>query len=228
MIQPDNEKEGKVQQKKRQGWGAFLFLVVSLSLFTIILFAGVLVSILQDRTLTLPEVIQIKLNDFLNAEPDLPEVSFESAEIGFANLFDPKLVLEGVQFSDALTGSGVRLGKLDIVFDGGALITGVLAPKSIRLYSAILDLTRKTDGSFDLGFDVSNGFTTTLSVDDIFKKTESFFTNEDFRSLELGQIEQVTVNYTDQLNRRAWTFDGGRLRVERNEGGVKLLIDLHC
>ncbi len=226
FIQPDNEKEEKVQQKQRRGWGSFLFLVVSLFLFTVILCAGVLVSILQDRTLTLPQVVQIKLNDFLNAEPDLPKVSFESAEIGFANLFDPKLVLDGVQFSDALTGSGVRLGKLDIVFDGGAFITGVLAPKSTRLYSAILDVTRKTDGSIDLGFDVSNGFTTTLSVDDIFKKIEDFFKNEDFKSLELGQIDQVTVNYTDQLNTRAWTFDGGRLRVERDGGGVKLRIDL--
>ena len=225
-IQTEKEKEEKAEPPPRRGWVSLISLYMGLFLFSIILCAGLLVTVLQDRTLTLPKTIQTKLNVFLNTEPDFPEISFSSAEIGFSAILNPKLVLEGVQFSDDLTGSGVRLGKLEVVFDGSKFITGVVAPKSTRLNGAVLDVTRKIDGSFDLGFDVSSGITTTLSVDEVFKKIEGFFVDEGYRSLEKGEIDQVTVNYTDQLNKRAWTFDGGRLRAERDDGRVTLRIDL--
>ena len=171
-IQTEKEKEEKAEPPPRRGWVSLISLYMGLFLFSIILCAGLLVTVLQDRTLTLPKTIQTKLNVFLNTEPDFPEISFSSAEIGFSAILNPKLVLEGVQFSDDLTGSGVRLGKLEVVFDGSKFITGVVAPKSTRLNGAVLDVTRKIDGSFDLGFDVLSGITTTLSVDEVFKKIE--------------------------------------------------------
>ena len=225
-IQTEKDIEEKAEPLPRRAWVSLFFFYMGLFLFSIILCASLLVIVLQDRTVTLPKTLQTKLNVFLNTEPDFPEISFGSAEIGFSDIFDPKLVLEGVQFSDELTGSGMKLGKLEVVFDGSEFITGVLAPKSTELNGAILDVTRKTDGSFDLGFDVSNGITTTLSMDEVFKKIEGFFVDEEFRSLEKGLIDQVTVNYTDQLNKRAWTFDGGRLRADRDGDRIELRIDL--
>jgi hypothetical protein len=184
MIQTEKEKEEKAKPLPRRGWVALFLIYTSLFLFSIILCAALLVAVLQDRTLTLPKSIQTKLNVFLNTEPDFPEISFDSAEIGFSAIFDPKLVLEGVQFSDDLTGSGVRLGKLEVVFDGSEFITGVVAPKSTRLIGAVLDVTRKIDGSFDLGFDVLSGITTTLSVDEVFKKLKVFLWMKSIEALQ--------------------------------------------
>ncbi len=227
MSQSNEHSEKNIIKRPWRNWrGSRLFGTTVLFILAVLFCIGILVAVLQSRTVPLPSLVENKINIFLNAEPNLPPVSFENAEIGFSTIFYPKLVLEGVKFSDALTGSGIRLGKLEIVFDAFSAITGVLAPKSVNLYGAVIDITRKNDGVFDLGFDVTSEFTTTLSIDDIFKKIETFFTNGEFVGLETGQINQVTVNYTDQVNQRAWTFDGGSFKAERKIDRVELRADL--
>ena len=174
----------------------------------------------------LPESLQTKIHAVINASPDFPNVSFERAEIGLTELFHPKLILTGAQLMDAQTGTGVRFGVLNVVFDGFALFLGQIAPKSVTLSDAIFNITRKQDGSFDLGFSLSSGSHIIQSLDDVLSAIEEFFDRQEFAGLDLGQLDQLSVNYTDRVNNRSWTLDGGRINVQRTASGLQLRGDL--
>ena len=195
-------------------------------IWSILLCFALLVAVMQDRTLPLPESLQTRLQAELNARINLPDITFDRAYIALTELFNPKLIITGAQFSDPETGAGVQFGVLNVVFDGKALIFGRIAPNSVFLSDAIFDVTRKSDGSFDLGFVISGAGQTPKTLDEFLQATEAFFERPEFSSLELGQLDQLTVNYVDRLNGRAWTFDGGRASVKRAAGVLQLRGDL--
>ena len=187
---------------------------------------GLLVAVMQDRTLPLPESLQARLQAELNARLNLPDFTFDRADIGLTELFNPKLIITGAQFSDPEISVGVQFGVLNVVFDGKALVFGRVAPNSVFLSDAVFDVTRKSDGSFDLGFVISGAGQTPKTLDEILHATEAFFERPEFASIELGQLDQLTVNYVDRLNGRAWTLDGGRASVKKVAGVLQLRGDL--
>ncbi|MDG1744836.1 MAG: AsmA-like C-terminal region-containing protein [Planktomarina sp.] len=203
-----------------------LVLAFYTSCWAALLCFGLLVAILQDRMLPVPEPLRVKLLQVLNANPSVPIVQFSRAELGLTELFHPRLVLHGVQFSDGQTGAGVQFGALNVVIHGPALLFGQIAPRSLTLSDAIVDLRRRPDGSFDFGFVISAGSTGVGSIDEILGSMEEFFEGDDFNRLTEARLDQLTVNYTDRVTNRAWTLDGGRLSVKRDNGLMTLRGDL--
>ena len=132
-----------------------MVLAFSALIWSVLLCFGLLVAVMQDRTLPLPESLQTRLQVELNTRLNLPDITFDRADIALTELFNPKLIITGAQFSDPETGAGVQFGVLNVVFDGKALLFGRIAPNSIFLSDATFDVTRKSDGSFDLGFVIS-------------------------------------------------------------------------
>ena len=193
---------------------------------SVLLCFGILVAILQDRMLPVPEPLRVKLSQLLNANPSLPIVRFGRVELGLTDLFHPQLVLHSVQFSDGQTGAGVQFGALELVIHGPALLFGQIAPRSLTLSDAIVDLQRRPDGSFDFGFLISANSTVASSLDEILGATEDFFERDDLSRLTQARLDQLTVNYTDRVTNRAWTFDGGRLSVRRENSSISLRGDL--
>ena len=187
---------------------------------------GILVAIMQDRTLPVPEPLRVKLSQILNGNPSLPIVRFGRAEVGLSELFHPQLVLHSVQFSDAQTGAGVQFGALELVIHGPALLFGQIAPRSLTLSDAIVDLQRRPDGSFDFGAVIAANSSAVTSLDEILGATEEFFDRDDFSRLAQARLDQLTVNYTDWVTNRAWTLDGGRLSVRRENSSISLRGDL--
>ena len=194
--------------------------------WSLLLCVGLLGAVMQDRTLPLPDSLQVKLHAAINSKPNIPNITFDRVEVGLTGWFHPKLILSSAQFSNVETGTGVRFGTLDVVFDGPALFLGNIAPKSVRLSDANFDITRKKNGSFDFGFDILYGADAIFSIDDALAQTEAFFGQTEFSSLESGQLDQLTVNYVDRINNRAWTFDGGSVSALRAGGVLNLRGDL--
>ena len=220
----EQDQEDKAPPRRRPM--SRLAVVICTLCWSVLLCFGLLVAIMQDRMLPVPEPLREKLTQVLNADRTLPIVRFSRAELGLTELFHPQFVLHGVQFSDGQTGAGVQFGALDVVIHGPALLFGQIAPRSLTLSDAFVDLRRRLDGSFDLGFVISANSTGVGSLDEILDATEDFFDREDFRHLTEARLDQLTVNYTDRVTKRAWTFDGGRLSARRANGLMTLRGDL--
>ena len=216
----------KITPETKRGPTSRLILAFFVFLGSIFLCLGALVAIMQDRTLPIPQGLQVKLNAVLNAKPNFPNIRFDEIEVGLTEWFHPKFVLSSAQFSHSRAGAGVRFGTLDVVFDGPALVLGNVALKLVQLSDANFDITRKKNGSFDLGFDILQSTDTIFSIDDALSQVEDFFEKKEFASLVSGQVDQLTVNYFDEINNRAWTFDGGSASAVRVGAAIKLRGDL--
>ena len=216
----------EITPKKRRGPMSRLILAFFVLLGSIFLCIGLLGMVLHDRTLSIPQGLKAKLNVALNAKQNFFNIRFDQIEVGLTDWFHPKFVLSSTQFSNSGTGAGVRFGTLDIVLNGPALLLGNIAPKLVRLSDANFDITRKKNGSFDLGFDVLPSVGAFFSIDDALNQVENFFKKKQFASLVLGKVDQFTVNYVDQINNRAWTFDGGSASAVQVGGALKLRGDL--
>ena len=113
------QKTALLEKNTHKSWrlamSRFLLAFYTLGLSVLFCF-GLLIVVMQDRSMPLPESLQTKIHGVINASPDFPKVSFERAEIGLTELFHPKLILTGAQLMDAQTGTGVRFGVLNVVF----------------------------------------------------------------------------------------------------------------
>ena len=225
MAQSDEQDQDNKAPSRRRPMSRLALAFYTLCWSALFCF-GVLVAIMQDRTLPVPEPLRVKLSQILNANPSLPIVRFGRAEVGLSDLFHPQLVLHSVQFSDGQTGAGVQFGALELVIHGPALLFGQIAPQSLTLSDAIVDLQRRPDGSFDFGAVIAANSSAVSSLDEILGATEEFFERDDFSRLAQARLDQLTVNYTDRVTNRAWTLDGGRLSVRRENGSISLRGDL--
>ena len=216
----------KITSKMGHGPTLRLIMAFFVLLGSIFLCIGLLGAVMQDRTLPVPQGLQVKLNAVLKAKPNFPNIRFDQMEVGLTEWFHPKFVLSSAQFSNSGTRAGMRFGTLDVVFDGLALVLGNVALKSFRLSDANFDITRKKNGSFDLGFGVLQSVDAIFSIDDALSQVESFFEKQEFLSLVSGKVDQLTVNYFDEINNRAWTFDGGSASAVRVGAALKLRGDL--
>ena len=224
---PQNKFQLPLPLKK----GGSKVILIFFGLFWTVLFClALIVAILQYRTVQIPNELKTRLLLWINAATDLPSIGFLEAEFGFFEGYHPKLLLEGTQLTDPKAGSTVELGQLEIAFDAFSMLKGDISLKSVRLVGAVLDIKRMGDGSFDLGFalfpDDSVPSSSSSSLDDVLEQTELFFQRPELKSLSLGQIDQLTVNYTDVLNGRVWMFDGGRFQASQIDGRLKLRADL--
>jgi hypothetical protein len=225
MAQSTEQDQDNKAPPRRRPMSRLALAVYTLCWSALLCF-GILVAIMQDRTLPVPEPLRVKLSQILNGNPSLPIVRFGGAEVGLSDLFHPQLVLRSVQFSDGQTGAGVQFGALELVIHGPALLFGQIAPRSITLSDAIVDLQRRPDGSFDFGAVIAANSSAVTSLDGILGATEEFFDRDDFSRLVQVRLDQLTVNYTDRVTNRAWTLDGGRLSVRRENSSISLRGDL--
>ena len=100
----EQDQEDKAPPRRRPM--SRLAVVIYTLCWSVLLCFGLLVAIMQDRMLPVPEPLREKLTQVLNADRTLPIVRFSRAELGLTELFHPQLVLHGVQFSDGQTGAG--------------------------------------------------------------------------------------------------------------------------
>ena len=103
-----------------------MVLAFSALIWSALLCFGLLVAVMQDRTLPLPESLQTRLQVELNTRLNLPDITFDRADIGLTELFNPKLIITGAQFSDPEISFGVQFGVLNVVFDGKALLLSLI------------------------------------------------------------------------------------------------------
>ena len=120
---PQNKFQLPLPRKKRGSKVILIFL----GLFWTVLFClALIVAILQYRTVQIPYEVKTRLLLWINETTELPDISFLVAELGFFEVYHPKLLLEGTQLIDSQSGSAVELGQLEIAFDAFSMLKGCL------------------------------------------------------------------------------------------------------
>jgi len=113
-----------------------------------------------------------------------------------------------------------ELADLQAILSHRAILGGQFAPRKLVLTGAFLDVTRAPNGQIELSFDQDDqvnaiggsGFVETLL---------GVLEYPSLSRLETVEVEAITLRYDDQRVKRAWTVDGGRLRLGVTENAVE-------
>ncbi|MEP5730924.1 MAG: DUF3971 domain-containing protein [Sulfitobacter sp.] len=182
----------------------------------------------KNNPLSLPgwarSMIETRLSEIL------PQAEIEFADL--AILMDegwrPRLRLRDVAIFAAERRELVRFNEVHAAFSAAALAQREVRPTSISLSGIVAQLKRAADGSFSVqtgaGETAPTGRAATLPA--LIGQLDGVMASPAFRALETVDVQALTLRYEDVASARAWTVDGGRLRLDRDQDDLTLAADL--
>jgi len=135
----------------------------------------------------------------------------------------PRVFFQNVSVKDETGLPFASLGELSVRAAFPAAIRGQFLPKKISLSGALMKLRRGSDGGFDLtigsALQVSGEGASLIAL---IESLDSLLVQHELRYLREVNATSLTVLYEDARAGRAWTVDGGRMRI--NSDGEALTI----
>ncbi|PTV97106.1 AsmA-like protein [Rhodobacter aestuarii] len=120
------------------------------------------------------------------------------------------------------------LPELAVRFDLGALLSGRLAPESLRIGGARVALYRRPDGSIDLALpEGEEGALAGLDLTDPTKVTEAietFFATPLLASVDEITAEDLHIRLVDTRLGRVWEVSQGRFRLRQTNEDISLTL----
>ena len=147
--------------------------------------------------------------------PAFPQnaLAIGSVEIGVDEDWVPRLRLEDTRLLHHDGSPVLILPEVRLAFSLDALKQGEIRPSSLRLSGTRVDLTRESDGSFDIAFGGA-GDRRIDSLPAVFALIDEAFDTPVLSRLEAIEADALTLTLTDRLSGRVWDLGDGRLRLE--------------
>ncbi len=108
------------------------------------------------------------------------------------------------------------------------LISGQLDVKSIDLSGVFATLRRRADGRITLSYGAGDapGTREAASLPQLITELDELLLQPGLTALTRVEVRALTLRYEDEIAGRAWTADGGRLRLTRERRDVRISADL--
>ncbi|RBI83218.1 hypothetical protein DRV85_16590 [Rhodosalinus halophilus] len=205
----------------RRGWPRRL---VAATLAGVASFAvASLVFALSDRTLAAPRWLETRVEARLDAA--LPElrVEFEAIQLSLRRDGHPAIRLDGVTLRDRAGAPQASLARIEGTLAVLPLLQGETRLRELRLAGAIMQLRRDASGRFDLALGGTGaGF---ASVPEMIAAVDALAVHPRLAGLARVEAQGLTLRYEDARAGRGWTADGGRLRITRSDGRLRVAGD---
>lgn len=134
----------------------------------------------------------------------------------------PRLALRGVAIAGADGGPLAKLSALEVTVAPGPLLQGEVQPATVRLEGGQLLLRRRADGDLSLaltGPDAAQDTGEPQSVASLTQQIGAVLARPEFSALREVTADNLSLRYEDARAGRAWTADGGQVRLTR-EGAL--------
>ncbi len=179
--------------------------------------AGALVLVL-GAGLRAPAWIKERVGERLNDGLPGYALRFDEMSLRLERNLVPRLALRGVTIAGADGGPLAKLSALEITAAPGALLQGELQPATVRLEGGQLLLRRRADGELSLaltGPDAAQDTAEPQSVALLTKQIDAVLARPEFGALREVTADNLSLRYEDARAGRAWTADGGQIRLTR-------------
>ncbi len=193
--------------------------------FALALIVGFL--LLIGRDVRAPDWVQERIEQRL-AEA-LPQVDVKIGNISLRverSDLSPRVFLQNVTVRDETGLPFASLGELSVRASFPAALSGQISPKKISLSGALMNLRRASDGSLDLTIGSalqSSGQASSLV--ELIGLLDQLLVREEFKYLREVDASSLTVLYEDARAGRAWTVDGGRMRLSIKDDALAMGAD---
>lgn len=204
---------------RHHGWGRFWVMPTLIFLTLAAVFAGLALS---GKPVRLPVWAVVEAEQRLNTT--LQDVSQGAASLsvgGAVFVVDedwvPRLRLEDVRLLEQSGATFLSLPELRLALDPGALASGQLRLRSLRLIGANMRLRRLADGQFDLAFGLPAQPRRVVGLSGLIETLVAAFDHPALRYLRQVEAQALTLRLDDQMLGRVWDLGDGRLVLSNRD-----------
>ena len=194
----------------------------------LVLLAGGTIFYLKRNPLTAPEWAQSMIEERL-AEA-LPEARVTFGEMNFVmdEGWRPRMRLREVAVRGPSGSEIISFNEVQATFSTRALAQRQIQPREIALSGIVARLKRESDGRMSLQAGASGlaPQREAATLPELIGQLDEVLTSPALRALRSVDLRALTLRYEDVGSERAWTVDGGRLRLTRNGTDLTLGADL--
>ncbi|MFT5629498.1 MAG: hypothetical protein ACI82I_000517 [Gammaproteobacteria bacterium] len=210
--------------RRRSPWGVLR--VVALLFALPIVFAGVVGVMLINTDVHAPEWVKSRIEGRAAALMQGGTLEFGQIFVNIGKDLHPRVRLFDTRINDA---NGIQIARIPsvtgLMSPRGLLFQGDVLMQDVALHGAQINLRRAADGSVALAFDGGGGFESAPSMVALLDQVDQFLDRPAFAALEQISASGLIVNYTDVRAGRAWTVDGGELKLDLRDDQTALFGD---
>ncbi len=138
----------------------------------------------------------------------------------------PAIRMQDVELTDGQGRTLANLRALEVELSLASVLARAPQPRRIGISGAVLRLRRAADGRLDLALgDSGSTLGSAPDIAALLEGIDAIFAAPSLAALEVFDAGSLTLRYVDARSGRAWTFDGGRLRLVRNGRGLRITTD---
>lgn len=208
-------------RKRQFAWAA----LTGLTGFAVVLVVGF--ALLIGREIEAPDWLTEEIE--LRMAEAMPQVDVTFGRIVLKiepSDWSPRVFVQNVAVRDETGLPFASLGELSVLASFRAALEGKFLPKKIALSGALVKLRRARDGTFDLT--IGNALQASGQAPNLaglVERLDTLLERPDLARLAELEASSLTVLYEDARAGRAWTVDGGRMRLIRRGDNLSLGAD---
>jgi hypothetical protein len=224
--------EVDLKRNARAPLGRRFWLWMGSGIFTLVLLAGLLIAagalVLKDRPLTVPPWLQTRIEARIAEALPQARVTFGEMVLVLEDDWAPRIRLRDVVVKTPEGAEVLRLNEFKAAFAAAPIFDGKIQPKAISLSGLFASLQRTQTGQFRLsaGLDPVAPARQAATLPELIGQMDDVLQSPALSALSSVDLRALTLRYEDIAIDKAWTVDGGRLRLVRNGAELAMSADL--
>ncbi|MFC6687938.1 YhdP family protein [Jhaorihella thermophila] len=184
---------------------------------TVVLASTVLVAVIMllGQKLHMPEYVRARLEERVEQAVAGLQATFGDMQFVLDEDWHPRLQLLDFEMRDAEGRSLLRVADVQVSLALASILQGRIEPDDIAFSGVQATLRRNRDGKVELSLGGGIPLGQAASVPDLIRSFESNWDRPQLAALDEITMDSLTLRYEDLRQGRAWTLDGGVVRVLR-------------
>ncbi|MGD9295040.1 MAG: DUF3971 domain-containing protein, partial [Roseobacter sp.] len=183
---------------------------------------------MKGREIVAPDWLEDQLATRIEtAFPDM-QISFGDIVAVIDDRWLPQFFLRNVELETGSGANAITFTNVSAGVDFTALTEGRLTLDALRVTGVLLTLRRSADGDLavSVGPQTTAASPRATNLAELIGKLDDVFLRPAVAGLKEVDVRAVTLRYEDARAGRAWTVDGGRIRLDRDGASVQIAADL--
>ncbi|MEP0963702.1 MAG: DUF3971 domain-containing protein [Roseobacter sp.] len=225
ILQEEAPSPTKARFRRRRKRTLFLTLIIFA-----VLISGAMSSAfwLRGRDLVAPEWLRDEVEQRLaNFFPDVV-IQFDDVVASIGEDWRPRFYVRNLDVRTLAGLSVVSVSDISAGLDRTALTKGRISLSSLQANGVLVSMRRSVDGAISLtaGARSDGASRQAPNLTKLVDEMDDLLLRPALASLQNVDVRTITLRYDDLRAERAWTVDGGRMRLERNDSDLQIAVDL--
>jgi len=191
-------------------WTLVVIMVLSLMV------GGAIMAVVGQR-LSAPDWVRARIEARIEQSLGGMQIEFGGVSVVINKGWRPRVRLRDVVLLDENGQLVAQLAEAQAALAMRPLLKGQVQPKQILLNGALATLRRDRDGKLSLSVGASNApVEQAANLPQLIEQWDQLFLEPQLAALTSVEIEALSLRYEDAQKGRAWTLDGGSIRMDRD------------